>query len=190
MTTDPGKSTFDPHQSGDLLFELLPNSSCLTIVAPFITMHGMSAILTRLPETASCDVFTRWIPAEVASGVSDPRVLRPVSDRSGEVRLHTRLHAKAFILADRALVGSMNVTAPALGVGNASNLELLVEIEADHPNLMSLMRALRSTAAIATEATATAVLQAAQALDAVPVENTLGTTASWNWIPKTAVPQS
>jgi hypothetical protein len=73
-------------------------------------------------------VITRWVPEELAGGVSDLEVWEVIRSRplSG-LRLFPTIHAKYFRFDDELLVGSANITERALGWAKRPNLELLVE---------------------------------------------------------------
>jgi hypothetical protein len=74
-------------------------------------------------------VVTRWIPAEIAVGVSDLEVFDVVAARNGaRLDLLDRLHAKVYVADGVALVGSANLTGAALGWSSKPNLELLTAL--------------------------------------------------------------
>ena len=139
------------HSPGTLLEDVLRDEGgTLTLIAPFIKQ----AALRRVLELASFDdlvVYTRWMPAEVAQGVSDLEVLDDVRDAGGRLHLLSDLHAKAFLTPSRALVGSANITAAALGWSQYPNVELLLEVERDHPALQHLLWILESASTAATD---------------------------------------
>jgi hypothetical protein len=66
----------------DTIKEVLAEAtSTATIVAPFITAVAFDELLTSIPDSAGG--FTRWLPSEVAVGVSDPTILEPIENRAG-----------------------------------------------------------------------------------------------------------
>ena len=76
-------------------------------------------------------VVTRWLPAEIAVGVSDLEVFDVVAARDGaRLDLLDRLHAKIYVADGVALAGSANLTGAALGWSDKPNLELLTTLEA------------------------------------------------------------
>lgn len=100
------------------------------IVAPFIKAPQVEAALACVPPSVRATVTTRWVPEEVASGVSDLEVLDVCRAAGAELRLLDRLHAKLFVADGRkALVGSANLTARGLGSAVSPNLELLLPCE-------------------------------------------------------------
>jgi hypothetical protein len=180
---------FDPQRCGERLLALVRDAEALTIIAPFITVSGIEPILSRLPSECSLEVITRWRPDEVATGVSDPRVLDLVNQRGGTVALHPVVHAKTYIAGTRALVGSANVTSNGLGWHRPGAVEILVETAADDPALVSLLTALRGTSAAATEADRDAVLAAAAMLPSVPLRASAEATDRIDWLPTYRPPE-
>jgi len=109
------------------------------------------------------EVFTRWRPDEIAANISDTEVLPLIAVRGGSVHLCDRLHAKYVRFDDCALVGSANLTSSALGWSASSNIELLIAVPADLPELRRVENILReesvkATAAIAKEVERVAAL--------------------------------
>lgn len=174
---------FDPQHCGDRVRALVDAAKDLTIIAPFITVSGIQPVLSVLAPECGLTVFTRWRPDEVASGVSDPRVLDLISARGGTMALHPIVHAKAYVAAHCALVGSANVTTNGLGWGRSGAIELLVETSAEDPALAELLAVLRTTSAVATEADRDAVLAAAAALPTAPVRAAVETPDRSDWLP-------
>lgn len=71
---------------------------------------------------------TRWLPGDIASGVSDLGVWAVFREREhAKLFVRSDLHAKYYSSESRRLVGSANLTHAALGWSAAPNLELLVE---------------------------------------------------------------
>jgi hypothetical protein len=101
----------------------------LIIAAPFIKVAPLRALLDATPDDVKVEIVTRWLPDEVARGVSDTEILALVQARGGVVWLLDELHAKLFLVDEnRALVGSANVTAAGLGLSAKSNFELLTPV--------------------------------------------------------------
>ncbi len=112
----------------------------VVIVSPFIKRATLEKLLAPLRDGLPVHIYTRWNPIEVAQGVSDTSVLDFVSQRaSATLSLLDNLHAKAFIADERALVGSANATGAGLGWSALPNIETLVEVGADHPDVQRLM---------------------------------------------------
>jgi hypothetical protein len=178
-----------PQRCGSRVVELISDANGLTIVAPFITLAGLQPILSALPVEASVEVFTRWRPDEVAAGVSDPYILDLVGARGGTVALHPIVHAKAYVVGTRALVGSANVTANGLGWGRPGAVEILVETTADDPALSELLSVLRATSSVASEADRDAVLAAASILPPARLQPPAEAVDRADWLPSYRMPE-
>jgi hypothetical protein len=101
----------------------------------------------------------------VAAGVSDPQILKIAIGRGASVRLINELHAKFFVADDKAmLVGSANVTARALGLGDRPNLELLTPVTPAPQELALLLAEMRFRSEAATEDEMTRLLALAEQL--------------------------
>lgn len=141
------------------------------VAAPFIKADALQRVLHAVPAGAGLTVYTRWRVDEVAAGVSDPQILEAVEARGGEVWLCDELHAKVFVADDRALVGSANVTAAALGLSRRPNLELLQPVNSSEVVVELFLAELRMRSRRATAAEAEAVLaKAAELAAAAPAE--------------------
>lgn len=117
--------------------------------APFAKEAVVSKVVAAVPGGVRILLFTRWRPDEVAAGVSDTEVLQVIRSRGGVVYLHDRLHAKFYRNERRALIGSANLTATALGWMHQPNLELLVT--SDDNQIGSLERTLIASSVVATD---------------------------------------
>lgn len=179
----------DPQRCGARLLSFVRTAEALTIVAPFITVSGIEPILSALPRDRMLEVITRWRPDEVATGVSDPAVLDLVTERGGAVSLHPIVHAKAYVAGVRALVGSANVTSNGLGWHRGGALEILVEVAADDPALVTLLAILRATSSQATEADRDAALAAAAMLPPAPMREPIDATDHVDWLPTYRPPE-
>ena len=136
----------------------------ITIVAPFIKVSALRYLLGE-PDGRQLTVYTRWLPTEVALGVSDLEVLDLVSaEWGGQVWLLRELHAKAFIADERAFVGSANVTASALGWSSHPNLELVTEVDSRNADVSRLIAELEGYSFRATEEVRELVRRAAKDL--------------------------
>jgi hypothetical protein len=147
---------------GEVVLELAENAlERVVIAAPFIKGAALEHIVSELREGIELTVVTRWVPEEIASGVSDVEVwdvVRALSD--AELRLFPGIHAKYFRFDDAVLLGSANVTARALGWVPRPNLELLVEVAAS--SLASFEADLLSGSFEVDDLTADAMREAAQ----------------------------
>lgn len=101
------------------------------ICAPFIKARVLARLLQAIPSPVPVRVVTRWLPAEIAVGVSDLEVFDVVTARDGaQLDLLDRMHAKIYVADHVALVGSANLTGAALGWSDKPNLELITTLPA------------------------------------------------------------
>lgn len=119
-------------RDGDRLVEhLAAATQNVLICAPFIKAGVLTRLLEAIPSPVPVRVVTRWLPAEIAVGVSDLEVFDVVAARNGtRLDLLDRLHAKIYVADSVALVGSANLTGAALGWSDKPNLELLTTLAA------------------------------------------------------------
>ena len=138
----------------------------LAVIAPFIKVDALRSLLEVIPEALHLRCVSRWLPREVAAGVSDPEVLDLLETRgSFSFSLVDRLHAKLYIAGDRCLVGSANVTAAGLGEGGAGgNIEILVESTIDDPGVAATLEAIAQAERAATISMARTVRRLADSL--------------------------
>lgn len=130
------------------LHELLNSArERVVLVAPFIKQEVFAAALAAI---GNRDVellcVTRWAVMEIAAGVSDPEIAE-TAERDGRVTITLchDLHAKLYVADDRCLVGSANLTGRATGRRLPKNLELLVEVPAEHPEVQSVLRQIQQS---------------------------------------------
>ena len=142
----------------------------ITLIAPFIKVRPLRRLLVGC-EGRDLRVYTRWLPTEVAAGVSDLETLEYVEAAGGQLHLLRELHAKAFIAGGFALVGSANITDAALGWSNQPNLETLVRVEASDAAVSDLLQDLQKRAVRADKQMQSAMERAAEkcAFDLYPV---------------------
>lgn len=108
------------------------------LVAPFIKADVLRRLLGETAAYVRVTIVTRWIPAEIAAGVSDLEVFDIVSERRDTVLLlNPLLHAKLYRIDHVYSFGSANLTGKALGWRAPANLELLHSV----PGLTSELRA-------------------------------------------------
>src|SRR6266566_1157307 len=99
----------------------------LMLVAPYIKRPILAQLFAATKPSVSVQVITRWLPQDIRAGVTDIEVWDLVQERPRScLRLRQDLHAKYYRADNRCLVGSANLTAAALGLSAAPNLELLV----------------------------------------------------------------
>ena len=110
------------------------------IVAPFIKTEALRSLLGAIDDDIPVRCVTRWLPREIAAGVSDLDVFELLEGRQGsELVLVDRLHAKLYVADDRCLVGSANVTFAGLGESREANLEVLVESDVADPGVRTVL---------------------------------------------------
>ena len=122
-------TTFDPTQ-GELIRDLFRNAEGgVAIIAPFIKVGALQSLLEVIPGTVSVRCVTRWLPRDVAAGVSDPEIINVLEKRGNfTLALVDNLHAKLYVSGEKCLAGSANVTLSALGEANGeNNIEVLVK---------------------------------------------------------------
>ena len=180
-------------RDGDrLLAHLAGARQRVLLCAPFIKVGVLENLLRAVPAHVTVEVVTRWIPAEVAVGVSDLEVFDLVGGRTGAtLKLLDRLHAKLYLADDSILAGSANLTGPALGWSSKPNLELLTDLTPFDPAVEVCLAQL-AEARIATVAERDRVRELAGAivvpqLDLVAdVESAVPLSL---WLPELAAPQ-
>ena len=111
----------------ETLLERCTGATEVVIVAPYIKVGILTAVLDQIHSVASLECFTRWTPLDIQMGASDLDCRTVVVDRGGSFRLHNRLHAKYYRFDDQVLVGSANLTASGLSYPRDGNLEILCE---------------------------------------------------------------
>ena len=111
----------------ETLLERCKDATEALIVAPYIKVDTLMAVIGQLHPAASLQCFTRWTPLDIQMGASDLDCRSMVVERGGSFRLHNRLHAKYYRFDDQVLVGSANLTAAGLSYPRDGNLEILCE---------------------------------------------------------------
>lgn len=171
--------TFETHgrRIRDLLSEC---DSTAVIISPFIKTKAFGYLMDSVPARCQLKCVTRWLPKEVAAGVSDPGILSMVETRgNAEVYLVDNLHAKLYIADGRCLVGSSNVTLAGLGEAGDSNIEVLVESTVDDPGVAATLAEIGNEERRATREMANVLEDMVQSLEDLP-----GSVRVDGWIPK------
>ena len=141
------------NSQGDRIRSLFENSTNdVSIIAPFIKTSALQSLLDAIPRAVTLHCVTRWLPREVAGGVSDPEILDLLEERGAfTLTLADKLHAKLYIAGDRCLAGSSNVTFPGLGNHEGSgNIEVLVETTIDDPGVTKTLDEISRSERVAT----------------------------------------
>lgn len=132
----------DTGTQGDRIRALFENAgNGVAIISPFIKVNAIRSLLDVIPSHAYLRCVTRWLPREIAAGVSDPEILEILEERgNSSLSLVDRLHAKLYIAGDRCLAGSANVTLAGLGEGgDYNNIEVLVETTLTDPGIAATL---------------------------------------------------
>ena len=151
---------------GERIRGLFQNASEAIIVAPFIKIDALKSLLEAVPTHVPLRCVTRWLPREIAAGVSDPEVLVVLQERGNAIlSLVDRLHAKLYIANDRCLTGSANVTLAGFGESpTTGNIEVLVETTTGNEDVEATLENIKREEIIATQAMATAVRRLADSI--------------------------
>lgn len=105
----------------------------ILIAAPYIKAPVLKEILTSIKPEITIKCVNRWLIEEILTGVSDLEVWQIIkSHPHASLWLRNDLHAKYYRVDNQCLIGSANLTAKALGWSNQPNLELLVQLPANH----------------------------------------------------------
>jgi hypothetical protein len=136
---------------GDILLDDARSArldACL--IAPFVKAEVIERIFAELSNDVRVNVITRWIPAEIAAGVSDLEVFDVVSNRPGaKLFLNGMLHAKLYRFDRAYKLGSANLTGKALGWRAPSNIEILRPASGHDQDLRELEETLLSSSMLA-----------------------------------------
>ncbi|MCY3816197.1 MAG: phospholipase D family protein [Gammaproteobacteria bacterium] len=152
----------------------------IAVIAPFIKVNALRSLLEVIPEALQLRCVSRWLPKEIAAGVSDPEILDLLEARGNfSLSLVDRLHAKLYIAGNRCLAGSANVTLAGLGeVGGGSNIEVLVETTIDDPGISATLAEIAQCERPATRSMAVTARRLADSL-AGSMASTVGPEATW-----------
>lgn len=127
---------------GDRIRALFRNAeSRVEIIAPFIKTKALESLIDVVPAEIPLRCVTRWLPREIAAGVSDPEILIVLEERGNfTLTLVDNLHAKIYIADDNCITGSSNVTLSGLGeASNEVNIEVLVNSTIHEPGIASAL---------------------------------------------------
>ncbi len=155
------------HTQGGRIRALFESAKdAVAVIAPFIKVNALRSLIEVIPAEAHLRCVSRWLPKEIAAGVSDPEILDLLETRGNfSLSLVDRLHAKLYIAGDRCLVGSANVTLAGLGErGDDSNIEVLVETTTDEPGIAATLDAIAQDERVATRDMARAVRRLADSV--------------------------
>ena len=159
----------------------------VSIIAPFIKMGALTSLLEVVPSVAQVRCVTRWLPRDVAAGVSDPEILDILEQRGNfSLTLVDNLHAKLYIAGNECLAGSSNVTHSGLGeASDEANIEILVATTVDDPGVASTLVDISRFERPASRVLAAAVRQLGDSLLALTSPNS----EQERWFPRSRRPE-
>lgn len=162
------------------------------LIAPFIKKAIFGELVAAVPlSVRKIACVTRWTPAEVAAGVSDPEIIELIeNDERVSIALCPSLHAKLYRADGRCLVGSANLTGKATGRVPNANVELLLEAPAGHPEVQRVLGQIESHSTAATPHTAALVRQQAELLQTERIAPQAADEAVPFWYPETRRPEN
>ncbi len=182
----------DPNSAGthgDRIRALFKGSATnATVVAPFIKLNALRSLLDVIRSDTHLRCVTRWLPREIAAGVSDPEILELLEERGNfSLTLVDWLHAKLYISDDRCLAGSANVTLAGLGDGDGNkNIEVLVETTVDNPGIAATLREIAQVERPATKEIAETARHLANSLS---ISTTMTADLEAPWFPGSRRPE-
>lgn len=146
----------------------------------------MSDLLEVVPAETHVRCVTRWLPEEVAQGVSDLAVLDLLEARgNSRLMLVDELHAKIYVRGSACLAGSANVTLAGMGITSHSNIEVLVESTVEDPGVADALSEIARREREATRVVAETVRALASSYAADSAEGGENNI----WFPKSRRPQ-
>ncbi|AUB79665.1 phospholipase D family protein [Candidatus Thiodictyon syntrophicum] len=167
----------------------------VVLCAPFIKVAVLETLFESIPEDVEVRVYTRWRAAEVAAGVSDLEVFELVNERAGaRLFILDALHGKLYTADSECMLGSANLTGPALGWSRKNNIELMVPMAIEAPEVQAFMKrlneavpatyTLRKQIEDAAKELVAHPLEEGQAMDEDDVQGRRG-----QWLPRCAAPE-
>lgn len=135
----------------------------IVLISPFVKVKALKRLCAEYDVPVT--LYTRWMPHEVAAGISDLEVLDVILETGGDVRLHPRLHAKLYLRGFSAMAGSANTTLTGLGFSDPAAVELLVPVALPSEPITALLDLLDRTTPRATQADRAAVAARAAQVD-------------------------
>ncbi|MDX2966563.1 phospholipase D family protein [Streptomyces acidiscabies] len=162
------------------------------LVAPFVKKAVFEETLASVPTSVEkIECVTRWTPAEVAAGVSDPEIIEAAErDERVQISLCPPLHAKIYVADDRCLVGSANLTGKATGRVPNANVELLLDAPVTHPEVQRVLSQINARSTAATPLVAALVRQQAELLKEERITPPAEGEPASLWYPETRRPEN
>lgn len=104
----------------------------VVLTSPYLTVEICKQLgAAALGSEFSWQVITCLDPSAVANGYLSVRGLRILMDSGIQIHDVPRVHAKAFLVGNRGLLGSANLTGAGLGSSAVPNFELSIELDSD-----------------------------------------------------------
>ena len=173
---------------GDRIRALFRNvEGRVEIIAPFIKTGALKSLLEVVPTDIHLRCVTRWLPREIAEGVSDPEILNILEERGNfTLTLVDNLHAKIFIADENCLAGSSNVTFSGLGeAADESNIEILITSTIHDPGVATALAGVAQVERLATRVQAEVARRLADSFLSIPDPNASET----YWFPRGRRPE-
>lgn len=156
-------------------------------VSPFIKRGALRRLTDMVPKNVPLTVIVRFLPIDIASGVTDPEIVADLLARANtRVLAQPSLHAKIYRIDGRLFVGSANLTNKALGWSQAANIEILIEVDGAHDEVLATIEVLNKTAY---ELTPERVAETLERLPKVEVLSPSDAAAEKPWIPACRRPE-
>ncbi len=113
----------------------------LSIISPYITIRPVKAVASIVTSQTEIDIVTDFSYDNFMSGASSLGAFVFLSNRP-HTKIFTvdRLHAKAYICGDKALIGSANFTDRGLGFSQQANVEVLALVGRDDDSVKELLK--------------------------------------------------
>lgn len=179
---------------GERIVELLSGARRdVLLCAPFIKTSVLTRLLAEIESSVFVRIVTRWRAREVAAGVSDVTVFDVAqSRRNTTLVLLDDLHAKLYLADGEGFCGSANLTGAALGWTARPNVEILVPVTENTPDVALLLRRLNA-AVPATLEFKSSIEQKASEIATVQLDNDeegeFSTRLGKAWLPRCAAPE-
>lgn len=156
--------------------------------APFIKRQALQRLVSLIPESLPLTVVVRFLPLDIASGVTDAEIVGDLLARKNtRVLAQPALHAKIYRIDDITFVGSANLTNRALGWTSAPNIEVLVDVPATQDDVRAAEDLLVKSAYTLTLEMAAAILANLPKVEIIAASDT---TPAIFWIPACRRPAS
>ena len=176
---------------GTQLLELVRSAkNSLAIVSPFIKIGALQRIIETNPNL-KITCITRFRPEDIAASVCDVEIFDLLdSIPSANLYMHLHLHAKYYRADDTCLVGSANITFPALAWSMPANIELLVEQPAS-PTLLDWEKDLIQSSTAVTKDLCKKIAEAAQRIESsrTSSEESFDLPSTQYWYPTFRTPE-